>query len=612
MPYTQVANLDFDDIKTNLKEYLRSQNDFTDYDFEGSALATLIDTLAYNTYYTAFNTNMVVNELFIDSATLRDNVVALAKQLGYRPKSATSPTAYISFTITYTNATTDKELNLKEGTGFISNYDNVIYNYVTLSDVKAQVINGVATFVNVPIREGTVLNNTFLVNTASKSQRFILDNTDIDTNTVKVTVYPGGGTFNEPYLLADNILGVDGNSKVFFLDEIEDERYEILMGDGVLGKKLDNNTRIDVSYLTTSGPASNGVKAFVFSGVIENENGVSPNSFTPSVTSVTPASGGEEIETTQKIKYTAPKAYGTQDRAVTANDYEAIVRQVYPATSDIIIFGGEDQDPPQYGKVFISLKPTDASYLTSLTKSQIISDLKKYVIASVEPQIIDPSILFVEVTSKIYYNGGVTDQTAANIRDKVIGGVQSYLDTSDTEKFNGKFRYSKMVGVIDDADVSINSNLTSVMMRKDFYPQLNSTFYYEVCFQNAFDEDCDDPVLSSTGFRVTEYPNFDVYVEDRDKKIVLYRLDNVTGEKVVLDSDIGDIDYVKGELKMYALTIIKGSFFDNRISLRVKPLSNDIKAMREVYLDVDVPNSSFTAYKAVSYTHLTLPTTPYV
>ena len=597
MPYTQVANLDFENIKIQLKEYLRSQNDFTDYDFEGSALATLIDTLAYNTYYTAFNTNMVVNELFIDSATLRDNVVAIAKQLGYRPKSATSPTAYISFTVTYTNATTDKELNLRKGTGFISNYDNAIYNYIVTSDVKAQVINGVATFSNVPIREGTVLNSEFTIQTASKGQRFILDNENIDTNTITVNVYPGGGTFNEPYLLADNILGVDGNSKVFFLDEIEDERYEILMGDGVLGKKLDNNTRIDVSYLTTSGPASNGVKAFVFSGVIENENGVSPNSFTPSVTSVTPASGGEEIETTQKIKYTAPKAYGTQDRAVTANDYEAIVRQVYPATSDIIIFGGEDQDPPQYGKVFISLKPTDASYLTSLTKSQIISDLKKYVIASVEPQIIDPSILFVEVTSKIYYNGGVTDQTAANIRDKVIGGVQSYLDTSDTEKFNGKFRYSKMVGVIDDADVSINSNLTSVMMRKDFYPQLNSTFYYEVCFQNAFDEDCDDPVLSSTGFRVTEYPNFDVYVEDRDKKIVLYRLDNVTGEKVVLDSDIGDIDYVKGELKMYALTIIKGSFFDNRISLRVRPLSNDIKAMREVYLDVDVPNSSFTAYK---------------
>ena len=597
MPYTQVANLDFDNIKTQLKEYLRSQNDFTDYDFEGSALATLIDTLAYNTYYTAFNTNMVVNELFIDSATLRDNVVALAKQLGYRPKSATSPTAYISFTITYANPTTDKELNLKQGTGFISNYDNVIYNYVVTSDVKAQVINDVATFINVPIREGTLLTNEFIVNNASKSQRFILDNPNIDTNTVSVTVYPTGGSFNEPYLLADNILGVDGDSKVFFIDEIEDGRYEILMGDGVLGKKLENNARIDVSYLTTSGPASNGVRAFVFSGVIENENGVSPNSFATSIVSSVASAGGEEVESTAKIKYTAPKAYGTQDRAVTAQDYETIVRKVYPATSDIIIFGGEDQDPPEYGKVFIVLKPTDASYLTSLTKSQIIADLKKYVVASVEPRIVDPSILFVEMTSKIYYNGGVTDQTPANIRDSVITAIQGYINESDTEKFNGKFRYSKFVGVIDDADVSINSNLTSLMMRKDFYPSLNSTFYYEVCFQNAFDEDCDDPVLSSTGFRVTEYPNFDVYVEDRDKKIVLYRLDSVTGEKVVLDSDIGDIDYVKGELKMYALTIIKGSFFDNRISLRVRPLSNDIKAMREVYLDVDVPNSSFTAYK---------------
>ena len=597
MPYTQVANLDFEDIKASLKDYMRAQTDFTDYDFDGSALSTLIDTLAYNTYYTAFNTNMVVNELFIDSATLRDNVVAIAKQLGYRPKSATSPTAYVSFTVTYTNPTTDTELLLKKGTGFISSYDNNVYQYVVTDDVKAQVINNVATFTNIEVKEGTQLVNTFTVNTSLKSQRFILDNPNIDTNTIRVKVFPTGGSFSEPYLVADNILGVDATSKVFFLDEIEDQRYEILMGDGVLGKKLENNARIEVSYLTTAGPESNGVRTFVFSGVLENPNGVSPSAFTTSITSTTASAGGEEIESTQKIKYTAPKAYGTQDRAVTADDYEAIVRQVYPATSDIIIFGGEDQEPPEYGKVFIALKPKDASYLTSLTKKSIVDELKKFVVASVEPRLIDPSILFVELTSKIYYNSSMTDQTPSQIRDKVIGGVQSYLDTSDTEKFNGKFRYSKMVGVIDDADKSINSNLTSVTMRKDFYPSLNSTFYYEVCFQNTFDEDCDDPVLSSTGFRVTEYPNFDVYVEDRNKKIVLYRLDSVTGEKVVLDSDIGDIDYVKGELKMYNLTIIKGSFFDNRISVRVKPLSNDIKALREVYLDVDVANSSFTAYK---------------
>jgi len=597
MPYTQVANLDFEDIKATLKDYIRGQTDFTDYDFEGSALANLIDVLAYNTYYTAFNTNMVVNELFIDSATLRDNVVSIAKQLGYRPKSATSPTAYVSFTVTYSTPTSDTELILKKGTGFISSYDNNIYQYVTPVDVKAQVANNVATFTNVPIIEGSQVVQNFVVNNSLKSQRFILDNKNIDTNTISVKVLPTGGSFSEPYLVADNILGVDGNSKVFFLDEIEDGRYEILLGDGVLGRKLEDQSTISVSYMTTSGPESNGVSTFVFTGVLENPNGVSPASFTTSITSSVASTGGEEMESTQKIKYTAPKSYGTQDRAVTSQDYEAIVRKVYPATSDIIIFGGEDQVPPEYGKVFIALKPNDASYLTSLTKQKIIADLKQYVVASVEPKIVDPSILFVEMTSKIYYNGSATDQTPAQIRDKVIGNVQSYLDISDTEKFNGKFRYSKMVGVIDDSDNTINSNLTAITMRKDFYPQLNSTFYYEVCFQNSFDKDCDEPVLSSTGFRVTEYPNFDVYVEDRDSKIVLYTLDSVTGEKVVLDKEVGDIDYVSGELKMYNLTIIKGSFFDNRISVRVKPLSNDIKALREVYLDVDVANSSFTAYK---------------
>jgi hypothetical protein len=597
MPYTQLANLDFTDIKTALKDYLRGQSEFTDYDFEGSALSNLLDLLAYNTYYTAFNTNMVVNELFIDSATLRDNVVAIAKQLGYRPKSATSPTAYISFTVTYTNSTTDTQLILKKGTGFVASYDNVLYQYVVLDDAKAQVSNGVATFLNVPIKEGTQLTNTFTVNTALASQKFILDNSNIDTNTIRVKVFPAGGSFSEPYLVSDNILGVDGSSKIFFLNEIEDERYEIIFGDGVLGKKLENNTVVEVSYLVTSGPASNGVKTFVFSGVLENQDGATPGGFTLTINSTVAAAGGEEIETTKKIKYNAPKSYGTQDRAVTSQDYAAIVRNIYPATSDIIIFGGEDQVPPQYGKVFIVLKPADAAYLTSITKQEIVSQLKRYVVASVEPVLVDPSILYVELDSKIYYNSQITDQTPAQIRDKVITSLQSYIETSDTEKFNGKFRHSKAVGVIDDADKSINSNLTSVIMRKDFYPQLNSTFYYEICFQNSFDEDCDDPVLSSTGFRVTEYPNFDVYLEDRGGKIVLYRLDAITGEKIVLDREVGDIDYVNGELKMYNLTIIKGSFFDNRISVRVKPLSNDIKAVREVYLDVDIANSTFNAYK---------------
>ena len=597
MPYTQVANLDFEQIKSTLKDYLKAQSDFTDYDFEGSAISNLIDVLAYNTYYTAFNTNMVVNELFIDSASLRDNVVSIAKQLGYTPKSKTSPTAYIDFTVDYTNPTSDTELNLRAGTGFISTFDNTIYQYVVEKTAKASVVNNKAVFTNVPLREGTRITQTFTVDTSQKSQKFVLDNPSIDTNTILVSVYPTGGSFNEPYLQADNILGVDSTSKVFFLEEIADDRYELIFGDGVLGKKLDHNAQIAVTYITTSGSVSNGVRSFVFSGVLVNESAITPSSYTVTVDSSVPAAGGEEAETTDRIKFNAPKTFGTQDRAVTAEDYGAIVRNIYPATSDIIIFGGEDQDPPDYGKVFVVLKPKDASYLTSLTKNQIVTELKKYVVASVEPVIVDPAVLHVELTSEIYYNGSITDSPPSEIQNLATEAVQSYTETSGTEKFKGKYRHSKFTSVIDDADRSINSNLTSVTMRRDFYPQLNSTFFYEVCYQNAFDKDCDEPVLSSTGFRVTEYPTFDVYLEDRDSKIVLYRIDSVTGEKVVLDKEVGDIDYVKGELKMYDLTIIKGSFFDNRISLRVKPLSNDIKALREMYLDVDIANSSFVAYK---------------
>ena len=597
MPYTQVANLDFEDIKIALKEYLRAQSDFTDYDFDGSALSTLIDTLAYNTYYTAFNTNMVVNELFIDSATLRDNVVALAKQLGYRPKSITSPTAYVSFAVNYTNPTTDTELILKKGTGFITQYDNTIYQYIVLDDVKAQVINNVATYENVAVREGTQITSNFTVNTALKSQKFILDNRNIDTNTIKVKVFPTGSSLGSAYLISDNILDVDEKSEVFFLDEVEDERYEILFGDGVIGKKLENNARVEISYLTTSGPESNSVKTFVFSGVIENVDGVSPNSFDTTITLSVASSGGEEKESIDKIKFNAPKSYGTQNRAVTAKDYGAIVRNVYPAVSDIIIFGGEEQEPPQYGKVFIVLKPTDAAFVTNLTKQEIVAQLKKYTVASIQPEILDPSILFVELKSKIYYDSNITNQTSSQIKDAVIGSVQQYIDVSDTEKFNGKFRYSKFVGVIDNTDRSINSNLTEVIMRKDFYPQLNTTTYYEVCFQNAFDKECDGPTLHSTAFRVTEHPQYDSLLEDRDGKIVLYRLDTLSNQKVVLNPEVGEINYEKGEVKLYDLTIIKGSFADNKISLRVKPLSNDVKALREVYLDVDVANSSFTAYK---------------
>ena len=310
---------------------------------------------------------------------------------------------------------------------------------------------------------------------------------------------------------------------------------------------------------------------------------------------VTAAAGGTAAESVDKIKFTAPKMFAAQDRAVTAGDYGAIVRNLYPAVSDIIVFGGEEQDPPAYGKVFIAVKPEDAARLTSVTKEEIRGKLKNYRVAAITPELIDPSILYVEVNSRIFFDSSKTELTKTQIRDNAISEFQSYIDTSNTEKFNGKFRYSKAVAVIDNSDVSINSNLTSVTMRKDFYAQINSTSYYEVCYQNAFLDD-DDPVVSSTGFVVTEYPTFTVYLEDRLGKMILYRLDGITGEKVLLDDNVGDVDYAKGEVKLYDMTIIKGTFGDNRIELRVRPLENDIVAKREVYLDVDVAKSSFAAF----------------
>lgn len=598
MPYAQVANLDFEDIKSSIKEYLRSTSDFTDYDFEGSAFATLIDVLAYNTYYTAFNTNMVANELFLGSATLRDNVVSIAKQLGYRPKSITAPTAYVSFTVTYNTPTLDTELILKSGTGFITSYDNNLYQYVAVKDVKAQVTNNTATFTNVPVLEGSYITNTSVVNTSIKNQRYVIDNPGVDTNTITVKVYQDvNSTIFDEFLLIDNILNAAPTSKIYHLEEVEDERYELVFGDGVIGRALQNGEKVEISYLITNGPTSNGVKSFSFNGRVENPNGISPSSPTISInTSATVASaGGETIENLDKIKYTAPRAYAAQNRAVTSNDYDALIRNIYPAVSDIIIFGGEDQVPPQYGRVFIAIKPEDAAYLTSITKQEIKKELKKYSVASIVPELVDPSILYVELTSKIFYNNSKTSNKPAQIQSEVIGAIQSYIDTSNTEKFNGKFRYSKSVAVIDNTDIAINSNLTSVTMRKDFIPLINSTTFYEICYQNAFLDD-DDPVVSSSGFVVTEYPNYTVYLEDKLGKIVLYRIDSATGQKVVLNDSVGTVDYEKGEIKMNDLTIIKGSFVDNRIQLRVLPKQNDIIASREVYLDVDIANSSFIAY----------------
>ncbi len=598
MPYTQLANLEFAEIKTALKDYMRAQSDFTDYDFEGSALSQILDVMAYNTYYTAFNTNMVVNELFLDSSTLRDNVVSLAKQIGYKPQSATAPNATVDLTATYSGGGTAPDtFVLQKGTGFVTNFDDVLYQYVTIDDQEVPVVNGVATWSGLTLYEGTLLNQSFTINTTLQNQRFVLNNNNLDVSSIRVKVFPSiNQTSFKTYASADNILNLDGTSEVFFVEEIEDENFELFFGDGVFGKKLENGNVVEVSYLTTTAGKSNGAKTFTFSGIIFEKGNSTAIPYTTSHTTVSASSGGASAESISSIKTSAPKAYASQDRAVTSADYQSIIKKIYPAVADIITFGGEEDNPPEFGKVKVAIKPQNAIALSSFTKSDIAKKLKDYTVASVTPVVIDPSILYIELDSTVSYKSSKTTLTKAELQTKAIAAVEGYIALSETEKFNGKFRHSKFASVIDNADISFTSNVTNVTLRKDFYPTLNSTFYYELCYLNQFKDSCDASVLKSTGFVVSEYPSFTVYLEDDTKgKIDLYRLNPLTGEKIYLVKGVGDINYTKGEIQLYNLTIIKGSFTDNKIELRVEPASRDVDAVREVYLDIDISKSKFSA-----------------
>ena len=593
MPYSQIANLDYLEIKESLKTYLRSQSEFTDYDFEGSALSNILDVLAYNTYYTAFNTNLVANEFFIDSATLRDNVIRIAKQLGYRPRSRVAPKSTINFTATITSNNPPASYTLRKGTGFLSNFDDTVYKYVVIDDVTVPVTNGVATFEDVEISEGTLIKQYFTFD-SSTDNRFVLSNIGIDSSSIRVVVYQNQNSSSKfEFKSTQNILEIDSQSKVYFIEEIDDENYQIIFGDGVFGAALDTGNYIEVSYLITAGPESNGVSSFRFNGILSDDDN-NTYSTTVVVSDASISDGGAEIESTDSIKFIAPKYFGTQNRAVTAEDFKPIISKIYPNVSDIIVYGGEEEQPPEYGVVKLVIKPKNSAKLTSQRKREIESELEQYMVGSVTPKIIDPSILYVEVNSTVFYNRLETNLTSKDITTKVINSLESYVKLSETEKFSGKLRYSKVNGVIDAADDSIQSNETSFVMRKDIQPILNTTTYYEVCYQNEFDKECNGPTVSSTGFVVSEYPRFTVYVKDVDGIMVLYRIGS-SGDDIILKPNVGTVDYVAGEVKLYDLTIIRGTLSNNIIQLRTIPLKRDVFAFREQYLDVDINNSKIFA-----------------
>lgn len=600
MSYIQVANLDFDQVKQALKEYLRSNSDFTDYDFEGSTLSTLLDVLAYNTYYTAFNANMVVNEAFLQSATLRDNVVSLAKQIGYVPKSTVAPTAILSLEADFSaDSKVPETVKLPRGSQFLTRINGVTYSFITAKDyVSGLDSNDIATFQEIEIKEGNYVQENFTFN-AAIPQRFILRNSNIDTSTLKVTVRETLDNTNlVEYRLADNIIGYDGNSNIFFLQEGEDERYEIIFGDGVLGKKLQTNNYIEVSYIVTNGADANAARVFTYAAVLQDSVGNYNYSPEITLTTITAASGGEELESIDSIKRNAPKVFNSQNRAVTADDYESIIRNIYPAIADIICFGGEEADPPEYGKVKIVIKPSFATKLSQYTKNLISTELKKYAVVSVTPEIVDPSITYVELDSKVYYNQSKTTLNDSQLKAEIISSLTSYRATSDLEKFNGRFKYSRIVGIIDATDNSITSNETDIKLRKDFIPVLNTVTQYEICYQNIIKSGCDSPAVQSTGFVIADYPSDVVYLaDDQVGNVYLYKIDPTTKNRFVLNEQQGTVDYARGEIMLNRLNIIKGTYDDERIELRVLPKNKDINALREAYLSLDLTSSVFLIQK---------------
>jgi len=593
MPFTKFTNLDFDQIKTSIKDYLRANSDFTDFDFEGSNFSVLIDTLAYNTYITAFNSNMVANESFLDSATLRENVVSLARNIGYIPRSKTAASALVNFTIDV--STTASQLILKAGLVCVGAVDNTAYTFSIAGDVSANIVNNQASFTDLEIFQGTYLTKEFIVDT-SQDQRFILNNPNIDTSTIKVRI----GT--KEYKQVDNIITVNKESEIYLIQEVADEKYELLFGDGIIGKKLSSGDVIQVSYIVTDGEDGNGPSLFTYSGTTTDSNGLSVSpSGTPSVITTEKATGGGAIEPIDSIKYFAPRVYSSQYRAVTAKDYEAIIQQVFPSTESVAVVGGEELDPPEFGKVVISIKPKNGFAISDFAKTQILNDLKQYTVSGVKQELSDLKLLFVELESDVFYDPSkITD--IASLRSNIIASLTKHSKTVDMNKFGGRFRYSKVLQIIDNVDTSITSNITKVKMRRNMNCITNTFAQYEICFGNKFFKKLDGSSIKSTGFKVageSETVYFlDVPLENSDigiLTIVKPTLNPDTFE--VVKKSIGTVDYKKGEIIVNTINIVSTDLPENVVEIQALPDSNDIIGLKDLYLIFDVSKSTINMVK---------------
>ena len=608
MPLVNFSNVDFDEIKESIKDYLRANSNFTDYDFEGSNLSAIIDTLAYNTYISSYNANMITNEVFIDSATLRENVVSLARNIGYVPRSRKAAVADISFSVNASN-TTAVTVTLKAGIVLTTanQFGGNSYTFAIPEDITVPVTStGVAFFTNVKVYEGTYVTQTFTASSRNPNQRYILPNAGIDTDLIRVIVKDNeASSVRDKYSKFSSLFGVDSQTMLYFLQEIENERYEIMFGDGVFGKKIEEPNFVEVSYIVSNGSEANGLNNFTYSGRMVGNDGQSITSGVSLVFTNSPSSGGSAIESIESIKKYAPQIYASQNRAVTAADFEALVPRIYAEAESVSAYGGEELVPPAYGKVFISVKPFNGVFLSRAVKENLNRELRKFSCAGIVTEILDLKYLFVETESTVYYD---TSRAASpdGVKNIVLDNIVKYANSSQLNKFGARFKYSKFLGAIDTSESAITSNITTIFMRRDMEPVLNTFGEYEICFGNQFYiKNTNGYNIKSSGFFVSGISDC-LYLGDipnADKEtgsVFLFKLTAPT-QAVVVKRGIGVIDYIHGEIKLNPINIISTKLTRGvpgaevpLIQISVCPFSNDVIGLQDLYLQLDTGNSTVT------------------
>ena len=609
MPLANFTNLDFGQVKITLREYLKENSNFTDYDFEGSNLSSILDVLAYNTYITSYNANMVANEVFIDSATLRENVVSLARNIGYLPRSRKAARGTVSFFVDTTNITpVPSTITLKAGIVSTTqgSFGKQSYTFCILSDITVPVVDGIASFDNISVYEGSFLTTNFTYNARTPNQKFILENPGIDTDLISITVRPNEQSSRSvKYSRQDSLFDIDSNSKVYYLQEVDDERYQIIFGDGIFGNKLEDNNFITIDYITSNGDSANGVQQFTFAGRLVYSRNSQEYTVTSGISLLTTglsSSGGESIEGVESIKKFAPRIYASQNRALTANDYETLIpAKIYPETESISVFGGEELVPPQYGKVFISIKPRFGDFIPNLIKENIKTKLKKYSVAGIVPEILDLKYLYLEVNTKIYYNTNLAP-SPAYVSTVVQNNTTKYSESTELNKYGARFKYSKFLKMVDDSHESVTSNITTVAVRRDLGVVLDTFAEYQISFGNSFHiRNMSGYNIKTSAFRIAGVQS-NVYLSDIPDtnrvtgSLFFFTLPSVGSQSpTIVRRNVGTINYVSGTITLNPINVLAGKTKDGQsiIEIEATPTSNDVVGLQDLYLQLDISSSNF-------------------